>query len=350
MKQLLIAFSIAILLSCGGETNREDLLPDATGNHGEIILLMEDNLFEGPIGDTVMGLFNQRCPGPYLRREPLFDIFHTNKDGFGRLVKRNRNILKIFVDSDSTYQESCMIEKKNYWSKGQLFLIVKDSDPDRLYQFVLSNFQDVIDRFNEFEQEQLQAEYKKEHNRNVKEKAEENFGISIYLPKSSELRVNEEDFMWVKRERSHNVMGNPANHTEGGTFWIQQGILFWSEPYTDTNQLKPMGILAIQDSVLKEHVWGEIDGSYMSTEYDSAYAPIGKAMEYNEAYTVEIRGLWTYRGHPAAVGGGPFVQRTFLNEATNEVITVYGYIYAPAFNKREYIRELDAMLKTIKFV
>jgi hypothetical protein len=39
-----------------------------------------------------------------------------------------------------------------------------------------------------------------------------------------------------------------------------------------------------------------------------------------------------------------------LNPNTNELITIDGYAYAPYFDKREYIREVEAIIKTIRFV
>lgn len=88
----------------------------------------------------------------------------------------------------------------------------------------------------------------------------------------------------------------------------------------------------------------------MATEMDSAVYPVGKIFTYESASAVEIRGIWKHAGNPAAFGGGPFVQYTLHHRGRNEVVTVCVYIYGPNFEKREYIREADAMLRTIQFV
>ena len=339
---------ISILFSCGPELTREDLLPDASGLHGEIILLMENDLYNGRIGEAVVAQLSQNAKGVYLRPEPMFSFIRMRPKDLDHLNQLKRNILKIVVDFDSTYAETAVIEKRNYFAKNQLFVIVKDSDPDRLYEYVAKEFNYILNLFNDFEMEQLKREYVNNPNKNIKQSAEKNFGISICIPKEAELRVDSSDFMWIKRDRSKQVMGNMTSEPGSQTYWIQQGILIWSHPYKDTSQLTVNGALQVRDTVLKYHVPGKVKGSYMATEYDEYYCPKGKIFNYKGAYAVEIRGIWKHDGHPGAFGGGPFVQYTIHNETKGTVVTVCGYVYGPKYDKREYIREIDAMLNTIE--
>jgi len=348
MKFFPLAF-FAILVSCGEPLTREDLLPEATGSHGEIILLIEDDLWNGGIGKSVSEQLDQNAKGPYLRPEPMFTVVRKRPAELNHLSQLNRNLLKLMIDFDSTYTETAVLIKRNYFAKNQLFVIIKDSDPNRLYKYVLNEFDEIIDQFNDFELEQLTREYKSRFNPNVKDKATKNFGIEICIPKESELAVDSSDFMWVKRDRSKHLLSNEVK-ASNETYWIQQGILFWSKPYTDTTQLTIQGVLNSRDSILKKNVPGKVKNSYMSTEYDPYYKPQGKVFEYKGAYAVEIRGLWVHRGDPAAFGGGPFVQYSIHNKKRGTIVTVCGYIYAPKFDKREYIREIDAMLNTIELV
>jgi len=338
-----------ILISCGEPLTRQDLLPDATGTHGEIILLIEDDLWTGAVGESVSAQLDQNAKGPYLRPEPMFTVVRKRPAELNHLSQLNRNLLKVMVDFDSTYSETVIIEKRDYFAKNQLFVIIKDSDPDRLYKYIVNDFGNIIDLFNDFELQQLIREYKERPNAAIKEKAQKNFGISISLPKESELKVDSSHFMWVKRDRSKHLLSNESLRSNE-TYWIQQGILFWSEPYSDTSQLTTHGVLQKRDSMLKYHVPGKVKHSYMSTEYDPYYKPESRVFEYNGSYAIEIRGLWVHRGDPAAFGGGPFVQYTIHNKSKGTVVTVCGYIYAPKFDKREYIREIDAMLNTIELV
>ena len=135
---------------------------------------------------------------------------------------------------------------------------------------------------------------------------------------------------------------------EGGTFWIQQGFMIWSTPYfPDSTQMTVLGAQMDRDSTLKYNVPGKTSGTYMGTEKTEYYDPKGRVFNYRGHEAVELRGLWIYEGDIFVGGGGPFVQYSILNEAKNEIITVSGYVYGPKYEKREYIRELDAVLNTI---
>jgi hypothetical protein len=345
MKHLMIALTL-LLFSCGEELKSEDLLPDATGEHGHILVLMDDHMWEGSMGEALIAQLDQNAKGPYLRPEPLFNFFRKEPGSMTHVNKLSRIILKVLVDQDSTYQETAIIDKRNYYAKGQLFLVIKDSDPNRLLSFIQNDFQEVIDRINQFEMDALIADFKNKPNKAVKEQAQNKFGIGISLPKDSKLKVTEEDFMWVKYDRSRNMIGNEATGADGGVFWIQEGIIFWSEPYSDSG-LTRSHILSKRDTILKYNIPGKVSGSYMATEYDSCCAPKAETMTYQGADATCIKGLWIHAGTPGAFGGGPFVQYTIHNKEKNSLITICGYVYAPKFNKREYIRELEAMLNTI---
>jgi len=47
--------------------------------------------------------------------------------------------------------------------------------------------------------------------------------------------------------------------------------------------------------------------------------------------------------------GGPFFSMTMYDEPNQRIVTVEGYAYAPYFDKREYIREVEAVVKSLKF-
>ncbi len=347
--QIVIASLLFTLVSCSSGLSREDLLPDASGGHGEVLLLMDDGLWNGPLGEKVEEAFNAYAEGVYLRPEPTFDYFRKDPANMNHINKLSRLIVKFMVDTDSVYQETCLLEKPNYFAKNQLFLIIKDSDPNRMYEYVKTDFDKCVDKMNDFELNQLIRQYKAKPSKSIKEKVEKRYDMTIYLPKDAKMKVDKENFSWVKRERSKNLIGNSANNVEGGTYWIQQGIVFWSEEYTNPSQMTVEGALQKRDTVLKYNIPGKVEGSYMATEYAEYYNPEGEIIDYNGVKTVKIQGLWKHAGHPAAFGGGPFLQHSFLHPTNGTIVTVCGYIYAPKFDKREYLRELDAMLRTVEF-
>ena len=101
--------------------------------------------------------------------------------------------------------------------------------------------------------------------------------------------------------------------------------------------------IAMRDSVMKTNMPGENDGSYMSTVV--VYSPEFKEVTVRGKYCAELRGLWETKGD---MMGGPFVSRSFVDEVTQRVITVEGFVYAPQLDKRNMMRQLEAYISTAK--
>lgn len=348
MKNVLIAIlTIATLSNCAGDIDREEFLPDASGEHGMVLILMENGLWSSSIGENIKAQLDQDISGPFIRSEPMFDFYQLEPGTLNHMNKTSRIILKVFVDSDSSYNQTAFIEKRNVYAKGQLFLVIKDSDPNRLAQYIRNNFNPVLDLMNDFELEKYIQTFSARNHKAVNEKCEQKFGMSINLPKDSDLKVEKDDFMWVKYERSRDLLGDQTKGTTNQTYWIQEGIVFWSEPYSDS-AMDPAHILMKRDTVLKYNIPGKVKGSWMSTEYDSCCAPKATLTALNGQECVIYEGNWKHGGNPGAVGGGPFVQYTVHSPNKNLALTVCGYVYAPRFDKREYIRELHAMMRSLK--
>ena len=76
------------------------------------------------------------------------------------------------------------------------------------------------------------------------------------------------------------------------------------------------------------------------------YIPNQKEVSLNGVYLNELRGLWQMKGD---FMGGAFVNYSMVDEKRNRVISLDGYVYCPKFDKREYLREQEALIKTITF-
>ena len=44
--------------------------------------------------------------------------------------------------------------------------------------------------------------------------------------------------------------------------------------------------------------------------------------------------------------GGPFYSLTLVDEGRGRLLTLEGYAYAPYFDKRPYIREVEGLIRT----
>jgi len=47
--------------------------------------------------------------------------------------------------------------------------------------------------------------------------------------------------------------------------------------------------------------------------------------------------------------GGPFVALTVIDEVHQQILTVEGFVYAPSRDKRNLLRQMDAMVYSMKW-
>ena len=74
------------------------------------------------------------------------------------------------------------------------------------------------------------------------------------------------------------------------------------------------------------------------------FKPQSRELTFKGGYAVEMRGLWRMENH---FMGGPFVSLSVLDPDGDNIIHAFGYVFAPNFNKREYLREVEAMIKSL---
>ena len=86
------------------------------------------------------------------------------------------------------------------------------------------------------------------------------------------------------------------------------------------------------------NVKGPVEGSFMTLFEE--LQPITRERNIQEQYVRELRGLWNMSG---AFMGGPYIAHAFLNKSQKSIIIAFGYVFAPKFDKREYLRELEAI-------
>jgi len=121
--------------------------------------------------------------------------------------------------------------------------------------------------------------------------------------------------------------------------------MIYEVPYTSDSTFSSNEMILSRDYFTKSHIQGVRDSSYMTVYRDYKLMP--KEINLNGKYAVEYRGLWNMKND---FMGGPFVHYTIVDEKRNRVLHIDGFVYAPKFNKREYVRELDAILQTFEII
>lgn len=328
MSQNLFFLSIITILfaSCNYYADEDPIKPNSTGKAGEIIVVIEDNLWKGKVGDTIYYGLSQ--PFDVLPQdEPFFDVVHIPHDAFKNFFKTHRNL--IFVRVGPSHEENKLTVEKNKWSNSQLiyhFYAPNDTAFISLWEdsvaYVMQNILDT-------EMERYKRAYAKFQNDEAKRKVAENFNISLSIAQEYNIDVEEEHFFWISRE----------------TEVSSQGIFIYDYPYTDSNTFTVDYLVNKRNQIAKAKVPGPIDGSYMQTE--SRVPIVTDEFYLNGNYAFLMRGLWYTENYFL---GGPFVSISVLDKKNDRVICLDAYVYAGKQNKKLYVWQVESILRTMKIL
>lgn len=319
-------FVLTLLLIMSGCNSNKSSLPGITGSMYEVLVVMDHQQWISAPGRTLVDLLDQdmeALPQP----EPVMDIIPCRPEGFSNMFKSSRNI--IISDISEKYSQPKVVYARDKWAHPQAIVRITAPNDSSFVEAVQKFGKNILDFFITQER-QRQMEYNKSFvNLEARAEIEKIFGIQIDIPSEFKKAIKKKDFYWITND-------NPK---------IRKDIVIYSYPYTDKNTFTKDYLLAKRDSVMKYNVQGEIEGSYMGTEY-KYYPPIFREIWVNGGYCAEIRGLWKMF-HGAAMGG-PFYSHTRLDEINQRVITIEGFVFAPGEKKRNAIRQLESVVYSAK--
>ncbi len=328
MDKIVIFFlsSILIFSSCASDT--EPYVPTSSGSPGHILIVMEKNKWKNEPGKTVRALFD--IPYEVLPQdEPVFGYSNIPPAAYSDLLEKSRNILiaKISVN----VKKSGIGIQKNVHAKPQMIITINAKNNEEFIELFKKNANKIIYNLTKAERDRLISVYKGSFaEKPIINKLKEKHQLYLAVPKGYTLDVDTNNFIWLSRETPRS----------------SQGILIWEYPYTDTLQLTAENLLAKRNKICKKHVPGPADSSYMATE--ERITGTFNRFSLNKQYAVMQKGLWKITGAKGIFMGGPFVEITIIDEKNGRLITANGYAYGGRKKKRELIRQVEAVLFTLK--
>lgn len=311
---------------------KERVLMTPIGVPGNIVVV---NFSSYPL-PYVDSLFKQIFNKPLYglpQNEFQADITVIDKTSFGKTFRAFRNI---FLVQDQKPQNA-ILYKENVWASEQWVVFFNTLNQSGLEGLIHQFQAPVFEKMNALETSRLIQKNQQYPNTSVKEAIKKKYGINLDIQDGYEFVTQNEYVFWLRLEREREQGG--FKHQ------ISQGLLYCSLPYTDTSQLNPAYINYTRDSLLKKYMHGELDSSYIETVKEFV-PPRTMAKIHKGNYTLETRGLWHMVN--GVKMGGPFLNMLYVDTSENKLHLLEGYVYAPNFKKREYLRELEAMMTSFK--
>ena len=310
-KTAIILFLLITALSCSG--NQQKLLPASSGNINNISVVTNDELWEGAVGEVIRENFGRPIYGlPQI--EPIFSLSHIPSKVFSGFATKSRTILKIDVSENEG-----VFNFKNTYASPQRIIQITANSPDKIIEIINENLNSIYSTmyFNEIQEKQRRIS----KNLNQTEAIKNNTGVSLKFPSAYRVAKADTNFVWIRRDIK----------TGSVNLFIHR----------QTNLTK-QSIIEKRDSISKIYIPGPIENTYMST--DLIYTPNTQEINVGGKQVFETRGLWEIEGQFMA---GPFLNFQ-IKLGDEDFIMLDGFVYSPGSTKREYIFELEAIMRSLK--
>ncbi|PJA09196.1 MAG: hypothetical protein COX70_02225 [Flavobacteriales bacterium CG_4_10_14_0_2_um_filter_32_8] len=325
--RLLFLLTVSFLLISCEEMN-ERVLPSCTGKSGELLVVVDSSYYNNKTGAAIQSIFAQEQVG-LPQREALFDIIQVPHHSFARMFQSTRNIIMVNIEPQSKIK---LTVTKDVWASSQLVVAITAPSDTVAAETISKNAEALLAYFNDKELERLYKKYQPNAASKNAQLLTKKYQLSLHIDDLYFVAKKTEDFIWLRKEMS--VGEHP----------VSQGIIIYTYPYVSDSTFEIANLVAKRNEFTKKYVKGGVEKSYMASYVE--YVPAQKEINFNGIYANELRGLWYMQGD---FMGGPYINYTLIDEQRNRVICLDGYVFAPKFDKREYLRELEALIKTITF-
>jgi Domain of unknown function (DUF4837) len=315
-----IMFSVFVS-SCDFKKKKE--LSTTSGKINTISVIIDDKLWDGQVGDSIRNKFASPVLG-LPQEEPIFTINQFPTKLFDGFMNNCRNIIVIKKENQNAFSI-----KENEFAKPQNVYYITGKTTASILEILEVNSAMIVNKIKQTEIRENQRVIDTLLFNTSKIKTR--FAIDLKVPNTFKSVYKTSRFVWLKKEI-----------TSGNT-----SLLLYQIPFTAFNQKDDAtsSITKIRDSIGSLYVHGRVKNSRMITE--NAYAPYLSYTVIDKRYAYETKGTWEMENDFMA---GPFINYFILDNPNKRIIVAEGFCYAPSKEKRDLMFELEAIIKTIKFI
>ena len=323
--RILALMALAATLAGCKEGNKRSLLPNVSGKAGEVLVVIEREQWEGGLGVALREALASDTP--YLaQREPLFNLTNVPPGSFNNMFKMHRNLLLVNIDPQNV--TSGVVYKNNVWAQPQAVVQLNAVSAEEALELFQEASAVVPEFFEQAERDRIIANAKLYEESQLREPVEKITGGILHFPSGYRCRKFTDDFAWIADEKQY----------------TNQTVLVYRYPVDGEDVFSLENIIARRNQVMQANVPGMFEGSYMTTS--AAMEPTLRSLRYHGRDFVETRGFWEVQGD---FMGGPFVSHSFYSRDGRSIIVLEAFVYAPRYDKRQYLRQVEALLYSFEW-
>ena len=323
MKKLLVAILfLGVFISCE-KTTKEPTLKGSVGNTNTVKIVMDKDVWLGRVGDSLRNILTVPVDG-LPREEPLYTLDQITPDKFTGFASLSRLLLSINVGEASNFS----IEE-DVTARRQTTVKISAENDDALIGLLIENKDKILKAFKERELKNTQARIRNAL-RNIDD-IKDAFGVSMRVQTAYDYAKRDDNFIWMRKDlkRSGNmnitVYEVPLNVIDKDTFTVAR-------------------IVRMRDSISGRNI-SLNEGRFLT---ERSFSPQLFETEIDGHFAWEMKGTWEVVDGRLMVG--PYINYAIRDEKNNRYVVVEGFIFSPSLDQRDNIFELEAILRSTKFL
>ncbi len=316
----LLVLLFSFLVSCGTE-NPQKILKEANGRINHLLIVMKNSEWQGDLGDELRDFIAEPVLG-LPQPEAQFEVSQVPPESFGSMFRASRNVLNVGIGSENIFKV-----QTNVYAAPQKIITIVAKTNEELKTAIQNNREKIVREFKSSDLKTVQRKVTKKHWDPSKIETFSKQGYSLKIPKSYNKVEDNGNFLWYRY------------HLNGGN---SMELICYTVPIESEDDENGNNIVLHRDEIGKKFIPGQIENSYMITE--EAYTPHTFEVTLAGKKAFETRGKWEVKNVYMA---GPFLNYSVIDKPNNRLVVVEGFTYAPSINKRDYMFELEAILKTL---
>lgn len=345
----------ASLLGIGCE--QLEYRPLAVGKEGEIVVVTDSARWAGPVGDAI-----REHVAPYLgtlpapEREFTLRRVSLTTSRMIDLVRKQKNVIIAAPLGDSTRESNFLrsrldsaavqaimggevgvISREDLWREEQQVVYVLARDDERLVDVLSERGEDVRYAFNRITRQRMTREmFEKGRQPEIEQEMMDKHGFAVNVQHDYFSAVDTTNFIWLRR-----VITSES--------W--RSVFIYYEDGFSPADLTPEWAIATRDSLTREWIQGNVGGW---VNVDERRELTADNIDFLDRFAYETRGLWHMIGEDADGSmieygmGGPFVNYAFYDQDTGRVYMIDGMVFAPNYDKREFLRQMEVIAHTFR--
>jgi hypothetical protein len=312
-------FLSAVFFSCS-KKNDSSTTP-STGKINAVSVVIDDILWNGVVGDSIRNKFASAVEG-LPKEEPQFDINQFPTDVMEGFVTKSRTIIIVKNGNGNGFEIM-----KNQFATPQNVIHITGRSLSNLVSIIEKKTPQIIQIIKDSELKAHQKLLRDSIRKPID--LQKQFQLALDVPVNYNYSSIEKSFIWLKKEFMNGSNSLIITQLPIERINTKGNILEQFEVIHDS-----IGDLYIKSKAASSGMY--IDNSYPL--YLSKTTLDGK-----EAF--EIKGIWRLKD---SFMFGPFVNYLIWDTQNKRIVFLEGFCYMPSKEKRDFMHELESILKSLK--